>query len=173
MNQSDLTNPSGNVQLSRSQFENVSECLTWLAEKLRLTALILVNSNGQVCAKKTSAKWQVDTTLLATLTANSFAATVEIARLLGEKTHFRMVLHEGESQNVYVSSVTSEYFLIVIFEKDVALGMVRLFTKRTIDQLMPVLKQSNTSNVRMDQIFNKQFQSLLDEQLDQTFKDNT
>ena len=172
MNQSNLTNPSGNVQLSRSQFENVSECLTYLAEKLRLAALILVNSNGQVCAKKASEKWQADTTLLATLTANSFAATTEIARLLGERTHFRMVLHEGENQNVYVSSVTSEYFLIVIFEKDVALGMVRLFTKRTIDQLMPVLKQSDKSNVRMDQIFSKQFQSLLDEKLDQTFKDN-
>ena len=84
-----------------------------------------------------------------------------------------MVLHEGESQNVYVSSVTSEYFLIVIFEKDVALGMVRLFTKRTIDQLMPVLEQSDKSNVRMDQIFSKQFQSLLDDELDQTLRDHT
>jgi hypothetical protein len=84
-----------------------------------------------------------------------------------------MVLHEGENQNVYVSSVTSEYFLIVIFEKDVALGMVRLFTKRTIDQLLPVLKQNDKSNTRMDQIFSKQFQSLLDEELDQSLKEKT
>ena len=173
MNQPNLNNPSGSTQLSRSQFENVSECLTYLAEKLRLSAVVLVNGSGQVCTKKCAAKWQTDTTLLATLTANSFAATVEIARLLGERTHFKMVLHEGESQNVYVSSVTSEYFLIVIFEKDVALGMVRLFTKRTIDQLMPVLEQSDKSNVRMDQIFSKQFQSLLDDELDQTLRDHT
>jgi predicted regulator of Ras-like GTPase activity (Roadblock/LC7/MglB family) len=173
MNQLNNTNRTGNVQLSRSQFENVSECLAYLAKKLRLTALILVNSSGQVCAKKSSPDWQADTTLLATLTANSFAATTEIARLLGEKTRFRMVLHEGENQNVYVSSVTSEYFLIVIFEKDVALGMVRLFTKRTIDQLLPVLKQNDKSNTRMDQIFSKQFQSLLDEELDQSLKEKT
>jgi predicted regulator of Ras-like GTPase activity (Roadblock/LC7/MglB family) len=172
MNKPKLNTPSRSTQLSSSQFKNVSECLAYLAEKLRLSALILVNGSGQVCAKKCSAKWQANTTLLATLTANSFAATVEIARLLGEKTHFKMVLHEGENQNVYVSSVTSEYFLIVIFEKDVALGMVRLFTKRTIDQLMPVLEQSDKSNVRMDQIFSKQFQSLLDDELDQTLRDN-
>ena len=172
MNQPKLNNPSVSNQLSRAQFENVSECLTYLAEKLRLSALILVNTSGQICAKKCAAKWQADTTLLATLTANSFAATVELARLLGERTHFKMVLHEGENQNVYVSSVTSEYFLIVIFEKDVALGMVRLFTKRTIDQLLPALEQSDQSNVRMDQIFSKQFQSLLDDELDQTLREN-
>lgn len=158
-------------QLSKSQYESISESLTYLAKKLQVKALILVNSSGQVCAKKVSDNWNVDTLMLTTLTASSFAATVEIARLISEKRHFKMVLHEGENLNVYVSSVTPYYFLIVIFEKGVALGMVRLFIKRTIEQLLPALKRSDQSNMQMDQIFNKNFQSLLGDELDQAFKD--
>jgi predicted regulator of Ras-like GTPase activity (Roadblock/LC7/MglB family) len=171
MDQSNINKRFEEKQLSKSQFESISESLSYLAEKLQVRALILTNSSGQVCAKKVSDNWNVDTMMLTTLTASSFSATVEIARLIGEKAQFKMVLHEGENLNVYVSSVTPHYFLIVIFEKGVAIGMVRLFTKRTIEQLLPTLKKSEQSNMQMDHIFNKNFQSLLNDELDQTFQD--
>ncbi len=157
--------------LSKEQFEEVSDCLSNLAEKLRVTATFLVNSGGRIIAKKVLSPWKVDSTLLSTLAAGSYAAAKEMARILGENSNFKMVLHEGESHNVFVASVNKDFFLIVIFESGVALGMVRLFTKKTIMQLLPILSKKNKGSVDMNQIFNRRFQSLLGEELDRSFKE--
>jgi len=157
--------------LSQQQFEKISGCLLDLAEKLRVSAVLLVNSSGRVVTQKIGSSWKVDSTLLSTLTASSYAAAKEIARLLGEKDNFKMVLHEGKDHNVYVSTVNENFFLIVAFESGVALGMVRLFTKRTISQLLPVLSEEEEGGIRLEHVFDRKFQTLLGDELDRTFKE--
>jgi predicted regulator of Ras-like GTPase activity (Roadblock/LC7/MglB family) len=162
---------SVNTILSKQQFEEISDCLSKLAEKLQVTAVFLVDSAGRGIAQKVLKSWEGDSTLLSTLTASSYSATKEMARILGEQSNFKMVLHEGKHHNVYVSAVDGDHFLIVVFESRVALGMVRLFTKRTIAQLLPVLSEKGEGDFKMDQVFNQRFQSLLDEELDRSFKE--
>jgi len=156
--------------LSKAQFEEVSDRLSNLAEKLGVTAVLLVNSSGQTIAQKVRSSWDIDSTILSTLTASSYAAAKEMARILSEESNFKMVLHEGEHRNVYISSVNRDFFLIVVFKSGVALGMVRLFAKKTITQLVSVLPKRGEGSVSMDQIFDRRFQSLLGEELDRSFK---
>ncbi len=167
----DRTRDAAQIILSKEQFEEVSDCLSNLAEKLRVTATLLVNSGGRIIAKKVLGSSKVDPTLLSTLAASSYAAAREMARILGEKSNFKMVLHEGEGHNVFVASVNKDFFLIVIFESGVALGMVRLFTKKTIMQLLPILSKKDKKNVEIKQIFNRRFQAMLGEELDRSFKE--
>jgi len=160
------------TMLSREQFEDISECLSNLAEKLGVTAILLVNSSGQTVAQKVRSSWSLDSTILSTLTASSYAAAKEMARILGERSNFRMVLHEGEHHNVYVSSVNRDFSLIIIFETGVALGMVRLFAKKTIAQLLSVLPERGEGIDKINHLFDRRFQSLLGEELDRTLRDS-
>ena len=153
--------------LSKEQFDEIFNCLSSLVEKVSLSAVLLVNSTGHILSHRIEKNIPVDPSVLASLIAGSFSASTETARLLGEQSHFKMLLHEGESQSMLISAVSSDFFLVVIFESAVALGMIRLFTKRTIEQLIPILaRENNPSDI--DNIFNKRFQSLLGEELDRT-----
>ena len=157
------------AMLSMAQFEEIFECLSRLAEKLRVLAVLLVNSSGEQVAKKISGSWKVDSILLSTLIAGSYSAAKEMSRILGEESNFQMVLHEGEKQNVFVASINKDFFLIVVFETGVALGMVRLFTKKTIEQLYPILTRQGQGRIGMEKLFDGQFQNRLSEELDRSF----
>jgi len=156
-----------NESLNQSQYEQVMSCLTDLAQKLKLNAVILVNSAGRILAERISKSTQMETTVLATLASGTFAASNEMIRQLGENNNVRMMLHEGEKQNVFISSITDEIFLVIVFKTEVALGMVRLYAKRTLGQLQTILNQSDLN--QFEEIFDKHFEELLSEKLDQTF----
>jgi hypothetical protein len=53
-----------------------------------------------------------------------------------------------------------------VFKKGVATGMVRIFTKKTIEFLRPVILPSDDSDQRMENIIDRQFQILLDSKLE-------
>ncbi len=161
-----------NQILTREQFEKITACLSSLAEKLRVNMILLINSSGQIVAKRVSSSWQGDSSVLSSLTANSYAASKEMARLLGEASNFRTVLYEGREQNMMISQINADFFLAVAFKKGVAIGMVRLFTKKTIEQLLPILIQKKEGRTEIKQIFDNQFQNLLGDALDRSFKES-
>jgi predicted regulator of Ras-like GTPase activity (Roadblock/LC7/MglB family) len=168
-------NQDGNPHraLSQRQYKAISECLSDLADKLRISAVLLVDGTGRVMSHKIRSGHRWDATLLSTLAANTYAAAKELARLIGEKDNFRMVLHEGLNQSLFVASVRADFFLVVIFESGVALGMVRLFTKKTLTQLDPILAQKETESLSFHQVIDDRFQSQLDAELDRSLRERT
>ena len=80
-----------------------------------------------------------------------------------------MLLHEGQQRNLFVCSITPSHFLVVAFESGVALGMIRIFTKRTVEQLAPVLSEAGQPGGDLGKLFDGNFQSMLDEELDRSF----
>lgn len=157
--------------LSEKQYAEITECLSSLAQKLRITSVILVDSTGRVVSEKASQTGKIDTTLLSTLAANAYAAAREMARILGEKDNFKMVLHEGEKYNTFIAHAGGDFFLVIIFEPGVAMGMVRLFTKKTIARLAPIFAVQSDDSAEMNRVFDDRFESLLDEELDRTLKE--
>ncbi|MCK5145117.1 roadblock/LC7 domain-containing protein [bacterium] len=160
------------TMLSKPQFEQVSTTLSSLADKLRVGAVMLANSSGRVIAKNVRKDFKGDITLLSTLAASSYAAANEMARILDEDDNFKMVLHEGRKHNIYVSSVSDHFFLIIVFEKGVALGMVRLFTRKTIELLTPILQRRDTRQ-NLSELLGGSFESLLNDELDRSLTEFT
>jgi predicted regulator of Ras-like GTPase activity (Roadblock/LC7/MglB family) len=158
--------------LSKEQFDSVFVLLSDLAVKLRISAAFLSDGTGRVLAMKKAAGFSGDAVVLSTLAAAGYSATTEMARQLGEEEPFRMVLHEGRRQNVFVCSVCQDYVLMVVFEPQVALGMIRLFTKRAIEAMRPVLMRKPAEPFRLDHVFSGDFGTLLDEELDRSFKEH-
>lgn len=161
---------SKRITISQIQYDGIQKCLTELAEKTKATALLLSDINGQLIAQKGDTK-QINTIVLSALAASDFAATSEMAKLVGEKSRFRLLFHEGEVNNVYLTNVGDEHFLIVVFDASVTLGLIRAYTKKAVDVLLNIVKDSSNNGAenRID-MFDTEFGSLLNDAMNRTFK---
>ena len=167
----DSHNIHNNRVLTKEQYDQVYMSLSNLSDKLQVTSMILLDSTGRIVAQKQLESSNQDPELLATLAAGSTAAAKEMLRLLGDNNNNKMILYEGNQINVYISIVNDNYALIIAFDTGVALGMVRLLTKKTIIELQKILS-SNSEQVLINKVFDRHFQSLLGEELDRSFKEN-
>ena len=151
------------------QFTAIAECLSGLAEKLNVLAVLLIDGMGRVLAEKTIQATAVpNSETLGALATGSFAASREMAKTIGE-TDFQMVLLEGKDRSTYITAVTDDAFLVVVFSTKTALGMVRLFTRRSVEQIRTVLARREKRPE--PQFITPQFQSLLDDRLDSVFNE--
>jgi predicted regulator of Ras-like GTPase activity (Roadblock/LC7/MglB family) len=107
---------------------------------------------------------------LSALAASDFAATAEMAKLVGEEAKFKLLFHEGEKRNVYLSNVGDYFFLVVVFDVNVTLGLIRIYTKKAIQNLLQVLEEEGGDAESEKDMIDSDFSSLLGDALDETFK---
>ena len=112
----------------------------------------------------------MNTTVLSALAASDFAATAEMAKLVGEDAKFKLLFHEGEKRNVYLSNVGDYFFLVVVFDVNVTLGLIRIYTKKAIQGLGQILEEEGDDTQTGKDIIDSDFSSLLGDALDETFK---
>lgn len=72
--------------------------------------------------------------------AGSFAATREMARLLGEE-EFSTLYHQGQRDSIQVSLVGDRALFAVVFDERTNLGMVRYYASETTRRLDVVLTE--------------------------------
>ena len=60
---------------------------------------------------------------LAAVSAAHFAATAEIAKLIGEKD-FALMYHKGGKRNVHFSRLADDYLIFALFNDNVSLGLI-------------------------------------------------
>ena len=155
--------------MTKEQYDQALECLNDLTDRCALTTVLLVNSAGRVLAEQNRKTGRFETSILSTLASGGYSAAAEIARRLGETANFKMVLYEGEQTNAFISAVSEDYFLIIVFETRIALGIVRLFAKRTLNRLNEILTDQQDSD--FTKLFDEHFQNLLHDKLSKSFMD--
>lgn len=167
----ELYRTSQTTHLPKESAATVRDQLFNLAAKLNISAVLLVNSAGQIIAKHITETWQNDAVSMAVLSANTYAAANEMARIINEDNNFVTVLHEGITTSVLTSAVNSGYFLVVVFPRQTTLGLVRLFTKKTVEQLGRILAGSSGYSRKEQSDLGQEFQNMLSRELDRAFKD--
>ncbi len=75
---------------------------------------------------------------VAALAAGSFAATKEMARLLGEE-HFSTLFHQGARDSIQLSLVGERALFAIVFDERTNLGLVRFYAQETRDRLERLL----------------------------------
>jgi len=125
--------------------------------------------SGQLISQRGNTE-NMNTTVLSALAASDFAATSEMAKLVGEEAKFKLLFHEGEKRNVYLSNVGDNFFLVVVFDVSVTLGLIRIYTKKAIEDLGGILDDDSDSGETDEKIIDSDFSSLLGDALDDTFK---
>jgi len=130
-------------------------------------AVLLIERSGQFITGSGETAG-LDTTSLASLAAGNVAATSGLAELLGERA-FPTIFHEGERDNLYMSTVQDAAILVVVFDARASLGLVRLRVKRCIAQLLPVFDGLN-ERITVDATVGLPLGDVNDGDIDQLFE---
>ena len=110
-----------------------------LAEFLRLSGAkcaLLVDKDGHLVTRRGEVR-TIDMDTISALVAGSFAATKEMARLLGEE-EFSALFHQGERDNIQLSLVGDRTLLTILFDDRTTVGMVRLYANETAKKLAQI-----------------------------------
>jgi predicted regulator of Ras-like GTPase activity (Roadblock/LC7/MglB family) len=163
-----LKDGSRQIILNGNQYDAITKTLSELAIKTKASAILFADMSGQLISQRGNTE-DMNTTVLSALAASDFAATTEMAKLVGEDAKFKLLFHEGEKRNVYLSNVGESFFLVVVFDVSVTLGLIRIYTKKAIQGLTQTLEESKDDDIGKDMI-DSDFSTLLGDALDETFK---
>ena len=107
-----------------------------LREFLKLSnakCAMLVDKEGHMVTRQSVTR-DIDMDTISALVAGSFAATREMARVLGED-EFSVLFHQGKTDNIQLSLVGDRTLLTVIFDEATTVGMVRLYAAETAKRM--------------------------------------
>ncbi|MCD6375613.1 MAG: roadblock/LC7 domain-containing protein [Caldisericaceae bacterium] len=164
-----LKDGSRQVILNSKQYDAITKVLSELATKTKASAILFADMSGQLISQRGNTD-EMNTTVLSALAASDFAATSEMAKLVGEEAKFKLLFHEGEKRNVYLSNVGDDFFLVVVFDVSVTLGLIRIYTKKAIEDLLAALKEEKEEGGDREKMIDSDFSSLLGDALDDAFK---
>ena len=163
-----LKDGSRQIILNAKQFDEITKILSELAAKTKASTILLADISGQLITQRGNTE-DINTAILSALAASDFAATSEMAKLVGEEAKFKLLFHEGEKRNVYLSNIGDNFFLVVVFDVSVTLGLVRIYTKKAIQNLTNVF-ESSESDEDAGKVIDQDFSSMLGDMLDESFK---
>lgn len=156
------------IVLSGEMYKTIAEVLSDLASKTRAKTIIFADMNGHPITQRGQTT-EINIPNMAALAAGDFAATAEMSKMIGEKQQFKYLYHEGEKTNIYLSNVGDNFLLVIIFDADIALGMIRIFTKRAINTLKEILSQAKDEDQKTSKFLDVEFSTYLNEELDKAF----
>lgn len=161
---------SKTIMFDPAQYEGVKKYLGELYSKTRAKVVLFADMSGQIICERGDTA-EMNTTVLSALAAGDFAATAEIAKLVGEGDRFKLHFHEGETKNVYLTNVGDQFFMIIIFDATVALGMVRVYTKKAVESLLALVEEAAASDKLSEtDMIDADFGELLAQELDASFR---
>ena len=100
---------------------------------------LLIDKEGHLVTRRGEA---VGTSMeaIAALVAGSFAATKEMARLLGE-SEFTVMFHQGARDSIQLQLVGNRTLLAVLFDERTNMGLVRFYAQETCQHIETVLAE--------------------------------
>lgn len=150
--------------------EDVEKIDRLLAEFLRLSGAkcaLLIDKEGHLVTRRGEVR-TIDMDTISALVAGSFAATKEMARLLGEE-EFTALYHQGTRDNIQLSLVGDRTLLTILFDDRTTVGMVRLYANETAKKLTEIYRQAEgrePPNVGLDSGYGNSAKKRLDNLFD-------
>ncbi|MFV1949426.1 MAG: roadblock/LC7 domain-containing protein [Anaerolineales bacterium] len=120
--------------------DKIDYILTHLAEKAHTDSIVLADISGQVVSIQ-GIMDEGTPAVVAALAAGDVAAMSELSKRIGESDPHGSFFHEGETKSIYLHNIAGSFILIVIFRAETPIGLVRLFAKRAVEQLLPITEE--------------------------------
>jgi predicted regulator of Ras-like GTPase activity (Roadblock/LC7/MglB family) len=127
------------ASIGTTDLEQIESQLTSFLRETRARSASLVDRTGRLLANVGDSA-SVDQIAFASLAAADFAASDQLAVLLGE-TEFATLYHHGERQSMFLADVDGWAILAALFDRRTTLGMVRIKTKGTVTRLSRVFNE--------------------------------
>jgi len=147
----------------KEDIQQIDSTLRDFLSRSKSKAAMLVDKDGHLITQEGSTE-RADTDTIAALVAGCFAATREMARILGEE-EFTALFHQGRKDNLQLSLVGKRTILGVLFDDTTTIGMVRLYAAETARKLTSLFKKlggRTTPDEEIGEGFTKEAANTLD-----------
>jgi predicted regulator of Ras-like GTPase activity (Roadblock/LC7/MglB family) len=163
--------PFESVNIFEQDFWEINENLEALRKEASAESVLLIDKAGQLITSAGDIS-AMDMSAFASLSAADFAATSQLAMLIGE-SEFNTLFHQGKSLSLYVSVVAQSVILVVIFSGKTTLGLVRLkvntFAKRLETIFGRIFEKLGTTKEEREDEFGEDFFKEADSEIDNLF----
>lgn len=116
----------------------IQKCLERLMDETGATYSMLLDRAGQVLSWQGNGH-QAEMMHLGALLAGTYASSQEMARLLKEE-NFRVLVQEGMKEKIFTETVEGRWLLVVVFDHQAHLGLVKVLAKRATESLTTILQ---------------------------------
>jgi predicted regulator of Ras-like GTPase activity (Roadblock/LC7/MglB family) len=121
--------------IKKRQLDFLSETLNSELIQNGITSVVLIDLAGNILTNLSNGEHDFDLYSLASLTAGNFGAVTALLDQIGEP-ELTLLFNQGQMLNIYFRKILADYILIVVFDKSISLGYVRL----KMDSLENLLK---------------------------------
>jgi predicted regulator of Ras-like GTPase activity (Roadblock/LC7/MglB family) len=129
----------GRLVYYAEDIDRINQILDRLLHLSDARCALLVDKEGHLITKRGEMSQGFDDESLSALVAGSFAATKEMAKLLGEE-EFSVLFHQGVKDSIQLTLVADRALLAVMFDDRTTIGMVRLYANETSTKVAELLK---------------------------------
>lgn len=156
----------GSTSIFEEEFWSIHESLGRLIGKTNADTVLLIDRAGQLITSAGNTT-NLDLPSFCSLSAADFAATNQLASLVGER-EFSSLFHQGEQENIYISIVGQKVILAVLFDSRSNLGLVRIRVKQTAEELSKIFNriftkiEEQSKAPYLDESFTKEAEDELD-----------
>jgi predicted regulator of Ras-like GTPase activity (Roadblock/LC7/MglB family) len=126
--------------LGADDARRIEQLLQRLVTETQTRCAFLIDRAGRLLTRVGHVQ-DLDETAFASLASADFAASDQLAVLLGEK-EFSSLYHHGAQRSMFLADIAGAAILAVLFDTRTTLGMVRIRTKSLIPQLAESLRHA-------------------------------
>jgi predicted regulator of Ras-like GTPase activity (Roadblock/LC7/MglB family) len=159
-----------NIVVSEGEISNIARVLGRLILDTDASHILLLDKSGQLISAQ-GQPGQRDIIALGALLAGAFASSRHVAEILGEHD-FRSILQQGVQESIYTSLVGEQWLLVVVFEKQAHIGLVKVLARKASEELERTLERVRVGGTAAkEQVINVQFRSSVENTIDRLFQD--
>ncbi len=136
-----IVSEEGMPSLSDTQSDEINKCLSNLRFEVGAQCIMLADLSGQIMSTVGITEG-LDTRTFMPLIADGFTTAFKMGQYLHDRETFNLNFYEGKNYDIYSTSVGDSLFVTLVFDRrkqPSRIGMVWLYAKRTIQDLLEVL----------------------------------
>lgn len=167
------------LNLPATMSEGLEEIAHTLQCKSRSEIVLVADISGQLILEEGQVS-AIDPAIVAALGAGQLTAMKELGRQVGDPDPSGNFLHESGYKRIYLCSVAESFVVIVVFTKDVPVGLVRLHAQRAVAEMQVLVTEfeswiDNSDSFyeewNTDSVKNEEFDAAFSEAFDETFEE--
>ena len=125
-------------QLIEEDVQRFGVILQDLLDKTEAATALIIDKGGFLITHQGNTE-EFDLTTIAALASGAYMANQTIANLVNE-TNFNSVYQQGERFSIYATRAGEECLLVVIFQADHSVGVVKYFATPTVERIVAQLQ---------------------------------
>ena len=131
--------PDNIAFLGAEDVRQLDELLGGFLAQTRARCAVLCDRSGRLLTAQGDLSG-LDQTTFASLAAGDFAASGQLAAIVGERD-FASLYHHGAERSMFLADVGGAVILAVLFDKRTTLGMIRVRTKTLVPACAALFEQ--------------------------------